>query len=158
MPGVWNQQEFVTMIRSEYQMSNPLEPHKEKRVLMNISFLSCVPHLFSYFYSILPFDSAPLARWQLLLCMWPSFLIFFSSMLWEMIFGRRVNMKGGRKYQLPCSVVWICVSYQMLQIKYSWVGAPPWTDRGSCRVYSQYFISSFNERIVNKREKLEFGW
>lgn len=50
MPGVWNQQEFLSMIRSAYQMWNPLEPCKEKSVLMKISFLSpvCSPPLFIF--------------------------------------------------------------------------------------------------------------
>lgn len=62
---------------------------------------------------------------------------------------------GGRK-KAPTAL--LCGSSFVFLTKCYVMGAPPWNDRGSQRAYLQHFISSFYESIVNKREKLEFGW
>jgi len=61
----------------------------------------------------------------------------------------------GRKI-VPTALV--CGSNFVPLTKCYGMGAPPWTNRGSHQAYLQHFISSFYESVVNKREKLEFGW
>lgn len=98
---------------------------------------------------MLLFDTAPLARWQLL-CMWPSFWILFSSILWEMLFGSGVKMKGGRKCQLPWSMVQVLCLLPNATHRMLWGGSPT--------LNWQRKSSSLFAALVNKREKLEFGW